>query len=95
MNRFWTSALLSAALVVLAPAVLQADDHKDDAHRYHDKSHKDDHEWNNNENQAYHMWAKEKHRKDEDFSRLKERDQQSYWNWRHEHSNALLKIEIH
>jgi len=28
------------------------------------------------------------------FPGSKEDDQQNYWNWRHEHSDALLKIEI-
>jgi len=29
-----------------------------------------------------------------EFSKLKDNDQQNYWNWRHEHSDSLLKIEI-
>ena len=40
------------------------------------------------------MWAKENHRKYQTFSKLRENDQQSYWGWRHEHSDALLKINI-
>jgi hypothetical protein len=97
MKRFWNVSLLSAALLVplaITPVGLLADDHKD-ARKYHDKQHNDDHEWNNHEDQAYRMWAKENHRKYNDFSKLRESDQQSYWGWRHEHSDALLKIEIH
>ena len=40
------------------------------------------------------MWTQETHRKSEDFAKLNSRDQQSYWDWRHNHSDAQLKIEI-
>jgi hypothetical protein len=97
MPRFWNAALLCAALTVpiaIAPTALFADDHES-SRKYHDKKHNDDHEWNNHEDQAYRMWGNENHRKYKDFSRLRANDQQAYWGWRHEHSDALLKIEIH
>jgi hypothetical protein len=96
--HFWKTCLLSA--VLLAPtAALRAQDRQDqkdhkDARTYHDKQHNDDHEWNSHEDQAYRIWAKENHRKYSDFAKLKDRDQQSYWAWRHDHSDAALKIEI-
>jgi hypothetical protein len=96
MPRFWNAALLCAALTVpiaIAPTALFADDHST-ARKYHDKKNNDDHEWNNHEDQAYRMYAKENHRKYKDFSRLKDNDQQAYWGWRHDHSDSLLKIEI-
>lgn len=96
MNRFFNTSLLTAALLVplaMTPTMLRADDHKD-APKYHDKQHNDDHEWNSHEDQAYRMYAKENHRKYSDFSKLNETDQQNYWGWRHEHSDALLKIDI-
>jgi hypothetical protein len=95
MLRFWKTALLGAALmtpVAIVPTALRADDH---ARKYQDKAHNDEHEWNSHEDKAYRMWAKENHRKYRDFSKLKENDQQSYWGWRHEHSDSLLKIDIH
>ena len=98
------SGLCGAALLcaLTIPAALQAqNDHRDNqqseqqkTQRYHDAKHNDDHEWNGREDQAYNMWAQESHRKSDDFSRLKSRDQQSYWDWRHNHSDAQLKIEI-
>jgi len=97
MFQLWKPALLAAALIVpatLAPTVLRADDHDRDSHHYQDKKHHDEHEWNNHEDQAYRMWAKEKHRKYTDFQRLKERDRNDYWNWRHNHSDSVLKIDI-
>jgi hypothetical protein len=96
MLRFLNAAFLGAALtipVAMAPTVLRAQDHRA-ARSYHDKQHNDDHEWNNHEDQAYRMYAKQNHRKYRDFSRLNENDQQNYWGWRHEHSDAQLKITI-
>ena len=40
------------------------------------------------------MYAKQNHPKYRNFSTLNENDQQAYWGWRHEHSDALLKINI-
>jgi type III secretory pathway component EscR len=97
MPRFWNAALLSAALIVpiaVAPIMLRADDHAN-ARSYHDKGHNDDHEWNDHEDQAYRMYVKEHHRKYREFSTLHDNDQQSYWGWRHDHSDTLLKIEVH
>jgi hypothetical protein len=36
----------------------------------------------------------ERHRKYNDFDRINERDRQNYWDWRHNHSDAQLKIEV-
>jgi hypothetical protein len=92
MPRFLNAILLSAVLLSpVAPTVLGANSH---ARSYHDKQHNDDHEWNSHEDKAYRMWVKENHRKYRDFAKLKEEDQQAYWAWRHEHSDALLKINI-
>ena len=89
--------MLGAALLAplaLAPTALRADDHKV-AVTYHDKQHNDDHEWNPQEDRAYRAYAKQNHRKYTTFSTLKEDDQQAYWGWRHQHSDAVLKINIH
>jgi Ni/Co efflux regulator RcnB len=99
MSRFWNTALLSAALMApisIAPIALRAQDRQDrPAERtYHDKQHNDDHGWNGQEDKAYRIYAKQNHRKYNDFDKLKEGDQQNYWNWRHEHSDTLLKIQI-
>ena len=88
-NVILASTILMTPIMV-ATNPLRADDHK----TYHDKQHNDDHEWNSHEDQAYRMWGKENHRKYREFSRINENDRQAYWNWRHEHSDAVLKIEI-
>lgn len=95
-SSFWTASMLGMAILVplaLAPPTLQAEDQKN-TRTYHDKGHNDDHQWDSHENQAYGVWAKQNHRKSRDFSKLKDNDQQAYWSWRHEHSDALLKIDI-
>jgi hypothetical protein len=94
MRRFWNTALLCAALIgpiAIAPASLRADDHD---RVYHDRDHNDDHHWNAHEDRAYRAWVKENHRKYRDFSRLREEDRARYWAWRHEHSDAVLHIDI-
>lgn len=92
MPRFLNAALLAAALIApiaVMPTALRADDRV-----YHDAQHNDDHKWNNHEDKAYRMWVKENHRKYRTFTTLPAPDQQAYWGWRHEHSDALLKIDI-
>ena len=90
MNRFLTNVLFGTVLLipVTIPVALQAQ-------TYHDAQHNDDHEWNPHEDQAYRIWVKQNHRKYVDFAKIKEEDRQSYWAWRHEHSDAVLKIDIH
>jgi hypothetical protein len=96
MPRFLNAALLSAAFIVpiaIAPTMLRAEDQKT-VRTYHDAQHNDDHQWNAHEDRAYRMYGKENHRKYRSFSTLNENDQQAYWGWRHEHSDARLKIDI-
>lgn len=92
LPRLLHAALLTAIAIApatLTPTMLRAQDQ-----RYHDKEHNDDHVWNNHEDKAYRIWVKQNHRKYNDFAKLKEEDQQAYWAWRHEHSDAVLKINI-
>jgi hypothetical protein len=96
MKRYFNIALAGTALVAgltLAPRFAQAQDRKEVV-TYHDKKGNDDHQWNGQEDKAYGIYQKDNHRKDVEFSKLKESDQQNYWNWRHQHSDTLLKIDI-
>jgi hypothetical protein len=86
--RFLSSAMVAGAL--LLPVAMRADDHdRDDHHdhRYYDRAHKDYHNWDNREDQAYRGWYAERYhdRQYRDFNRLHRNDQQAYWTWRHEH----------
>jgi opacity protein-like surface antigen len=97
MKRYFNIALAGTVLVTglaLAPQFAQAQDRKDAPATYHDKKNNEDHQWNGQEDKAYAIYQKDKHKKDVEFGKLKESDQQAYWNWRHEHSDALLKIDI-
>lgn len=90
--RFLNSMLLSAALlapVALVPVTLRADDRV-----YKDEKFHDEHHWDAHEDRAYRMWVKEQHRKYVEFQRLRAEDQSAYWAWRHEHSDAVLHIDI-
>jgi hypothetical protein len=98
LSRFYRFGLLSVALLAplaVSPTALRADDddHRREKH-YRDSRHNDDHVWNDHEDRAYRMWVQENHRKYNDFNRLKDRDRQNYWDWRHDHSDAQLKIDI-
>jgi hypothetical protein len=96
LPRFCGAALLGAALMLpmaLTPTALLAQDRKNQI--YHDKAHNDDHEWTSHENLAYQRYNRENHRKNVQFSRLNDENQQAYWGWRHDHSDAVLKINIH
>ena len=92
MPRFLNAIVIGAAL--LAPISSTALRAEGPPRTYHDRQHNDDHQWNSREDKAYRIWAKENHRRYRDFGKLKEEDRQTYWNWRHEHSDALLKIDI-
>lgn len=90
--RFVSSLLLAGAMFI--PVAMQArDDHdhdKDRDHRYYDRAHKDYHNWDAHEDEAYRRWYGDhyKGREYRDFGRLNQRDQSSYWAWRHEHPDA-------
>jgi len=96
LSCFYRIGILSVTLITplaLSPNLMRADDdHRE--RRYRDARHNDDHVWNDHEDRAYRLWVQENHRKYNDFDRLKERDRQSYWDWRHDHSDAQLKIDI-
>lgn len=105
LTRYFGIGLLSVTsltLVSILPgAALAQDDHRYDQRReaennrrYQDARHHDEHAWNEHEDRAYRMWLGERHRKYNDFDRINRRDQQAYWDWRHSHSDAQLKIEI-
>ena len=100
MPSFCNAALLGAALIVplaMMPPALRAQDRQTTTttvRTYHDTKNNDDHEWNGREDQAYRAYNTENHKKTVEFSKLKPRDQQAYWGWRHEHSDTLLKIDV-
>jgi hypothetical protein len=98
LTRYYGIGLLTATLLtpvaILPGTALAQDDHRNEQRKYQDAKHHDEHVWNDHEDRAYHMWVEERHRKYSDFDRLNARDRQAYWDWRHDHSDAQLKIDI-
>ncbi|HEX4748291.1 MAG TPA: hypothetical protein VH302_02010 [Bryobacteraceae bacterium] len=87
MKRLLVGFALASALCI--PAALTAqDDHRTEANKsYYDTAHKDKHEWNDNESAAWNRYREEHHVKQSEFDRASKKQQQDYWNWRHEHSD--------
>jgi hypothetical protein len=92
----FSSLVLTAALA--APAAMHAanrphnnpgqEEHRrndGDRNRIYDRSHKDYHNWDDNEDRSYRVYLGERHREYHPFGELKAREQRSYWNWRHSH----------
>jgi len=92
MSKRIKVVLFSAAF--LTSISVFAQDRRDDQDRgeqharsqpYYDSAHRDWHQWNDKENEAYQRYAKEHHNVNSDFSKDSERQQQQYWSWRHKH----------
>jgi uncharacterized protein YxeA len=65
-----------------------------DGRDYYDKHHRDHHQWNDHEDRAWRIYNQEHHRNYVEWNRARNRDRQAYWDWRHNHSDSLLKIDI-
>ncbi|SRR5258708_7331326 len=91
-NKYLAALFVSTAL--LAPLGAQAlapqDDrdherHEREERRVYDSYHKDYHNWDGREDEAYRHWLDGRHRAYVDYEHLKHKEQREYWNWRHEH----------
>jgi hypothetical protein len=85
-NLFGVSLLLAAALAgpgsaLAAPRAQSADVQV----RVYDKDHKDYHNWDDHENQAWNRYLSENHKQAHDFKKANKKEQSQYWNWRHSH----------
>jgi hypothetical protein len=78
-NRYAAAIVLAIGLT--APLVAQDQDHR----RYYDKSHKDYHTWDDNEQKNYSVFLNEKHIQVHVFNKARPAEQQQYWQWRHDH----------
>lgn len=84
-------AVLTAPMAISTKAASQDDKRQEDNHRdkkqkrVYDRSHKDYHNWDDNEDRAYRQYLGDQHIAYRDISRLKRNQQTAYWNWRHEH----------
>jgi hypothetical protein len=53
--------------------------------RVFDAKHNDYHDWDANEDKAYHTYLTERHEEYTPYGKLTTEKQTEYWNWRHEH----------
>jgi hypothetical protein len=87
MKRLLLGITLGSALFIPATLTAQQDHRTEGTKSYYDAAHKDQHEWNDNEAAAWNRYRDEHHVKQSDFARANKRQQQDYWNWRHQHSD--------
>ena len=87
MTRYAFAFTLAVGLSM--PMFMQADDHdhhdRDHERRYYDKSHRDYHQWNDDEDRNFILFLGERHIQVHAWTRARPREQQEYWKWRHEH----------
>jgi len=87
--RYLASLFLLAALAApMGMSAVPRDDHdRDDRDRIYDRRHRDYHRWNDDEDRRYRQWEAESHREHREWSRLKNKERDKYWAWRHRHGD--------
>jgi len=96
MYRFLILSAFVLSTALIAPIAAQgADDKGQQGKRYYDKSAKDYHTWDNNEDRAYRTYLGQQHRDYSNFNKNKPAQQQQYFTWRHQNPDStLFKVEI-
>jgi hypothetical protein len=87
-HRFVVSMFLAAAFV--APMAIMAAPTPQDAVqvRVYDRNHRDYHNWDARENNAWGVYLTNNHRSHYEYARANRREQDRYWNWRHSHPDG-------
>ncbi len=91
MKKVLSALTVAAALggTAFMPAVASAQDRDRDSryddHRVYDRSHHDYHHWNGYEDRRYRDYLETHHRHYMAYSRMNRKQQQAYWQWRHDH----------
>ncbi len=85
------SAALMSPIAALAMPKPQ-DDHErheqeEKERRVYDQEHKDYHNWDRAEDDAYRHWLDGRHEAYVDYEHLDHKRQAEYWKWRHEHED--------
>ena len=85
MNRYLMALFISAALA--GSVSVRADEHQSDnqTKRYYDKGGRDYHQWNQHEDQVYHQYVTDNHKRDRDFAKTNSSEKKDYFKWRHDH----------
>jgi hypothetical protein len=97
-SEILSTFLLGAALIV--PVAVRAQDEPrektttttttTETKRYYDPVEKDYHAWNDQEDRAYRVYLKEKHRDYVEFPHVKVTEQREYFRWRHGHPDSVI-----
>ena len=90
MKHFLVLGGLFMAASLIAPVAIVADDHHGEK-RYRDTDGRDYHYWNDNEDRQYRAYLVEQHRVYVPFVKVKVRERQDYFKYRHEHG---FKVEV-
>ena len=77
MRRYISSLLLIGSLMGLTGCMGRA--------RVYDEPRRDYHRWNSREDRAYREYLREQRRQYRVFATLDRREQEAYWEWRHNH----------
>jgi hypothetical protein len=92
MNRTfrYASSLFLAAAIAAPVSIVAAPARQDAAvqDRVYDADHKDYHNWDDHENQMWHQYLTENHKKERDFQKAEKKEQADYWKWRHDHPDS-------
>jgi hypothetical protein len=81
-RNFATLILAGAFVAPFAAAIPAAQEVKV---KVYDSNHKDYHEWDDHENDAWVRFQGEKHWKTHEFAKANKKEQAEYWDWRHSH----------
>ncbi len=89
LGFIFLSAALTAPMAIRTSAATQ-DDHRDEKKqvRVYDRSHKDYHNWDNDEDRFYRQYLGDQHKDYREYSKLNHNQQDAYWNWRHSHPDS-------
>jgi hypothetical protein len=93
-HRFIAVSAFVLSATLIGPVVLKAEDNRHTEKRYYDKQRKEYHNWNDNEDRAYRSYLTEQHQSYRTFNKVPAAKQQVYFNWRHDHPDAAVKVEI-
>jgi hypothetical protein len=90
MKQLLILAGVCMAASLIAPVVVTAEEHHGEK-RYYDRTGRDYHYWNGDEDRQYHAYVVEQHRQYVPFVRVRPRERQEYFKYRHEHG---FKVEV-
>ena len=80
MPRFGMSLALVLTLASVAGCTARV--------RVYDEPHRDYHRWDSREEASFRVYLGERHMEYRDFNKLSPREQNDYWQWRHDHDKG-------